>query len=59
MTPKSGDLVALGLPDLTPVQRQYINGYFVGVLELTGAKQIKVTRHDADPQAWRWSLSWE
>ncbi len=59
LTPHGGSLVALGLPDLTRVQRDYIGGYLSGVLSLTGAKHIRVSCRDADPRAWKWTLEWE
>jgi uncharacterized protein (TIGR02265 family) len=58
LTEHSGTLVALGLPDLTAAQREYIGGYLSGILGLTGAKNIQVTRRDSDPKAWRWTLTW-
>lgn len=56
---RSAVLVAAGLPDMTPVQREYVCGYLQGILELTGAQQVRVSKQELDPQAWRWSLSWE
>lgn len=57
--PKSGELVAFGLPDMTLVQREYVCGYLQGILELTGAKNIRVSKQDSVPQAWRWLMTWD
>lgn len=56
---KRGTLVAQGLPELSRIQREYIGGYLSGVLSLTGAKNVRVTRQENDPQAWKWTLEWD
>lgn len=53
-----GSFVIVDLPDLTAVQRRYIGGFLTGLLELTQAKDVRVTRDEQDPRAWRWHLTW-
>jgi hypothetical protein len=47
-----------GFPELVKTQREYVAGYLIGLLGLTGAKSVQVTCLENDPQAWRWVLSW-
>jgi hypothetical protein len=55
----SGVFVVQGYPKLVKTQRDYIAGYLVGLLELTGATKIQVICRDDTPQAWRWKLFWK
>jgi hypothetical protein len=54
-----GTLVARSIPDLPAVQREYICGYIVGILSLTSAKRISVSKIETDPQAWKWRIAFE
>lgn len=57
-TGHSGVLVVTGLPDQLPVQREYICGFLAGLIELTQAKSVRVTKDERDPQAWKWLMQW-
>lgn len=57
-TRDSGVLVVGGFPELVHTQREYIAGYLIILLELTGAHGVRVTLMENDPQAWRWLLAW-
>lgn len=59
LTANSGTLVTSGLPQLSAVQRQYIGGVLAGVVELTGAKDVQIRLDEADPQNWKWTLTWK
>ncbi len=45
-------------PDLSDGIRRTVGGYIMGLLELTGVKEIKVHLNDSNPNAWRWDISW-
>jgi hypothetical protein len=57
-TRESGVLVVRGFPELVRSQREYIAGYLIALLELTGARGVRVSLMENDPQAWRWLLAW-
>ncbi len=59
LTEKSAVLVLKGIPELTAAELQFDCGYVVGILELTGAKNIRVTEDYQYPNAWRWNFTWE
>ncbi len=59
LTNRGGVLVATGLPDQLPTQREYICGFLTRLLEFAGAKNIRVTKLENDPQAWKWLFAWE
>ena len=50
--------VVLGYPELPSSFRECTCGYIAGVLELAGAKDIRVIRSNENPNEWRWKLSW-
>jgi uncharacterized protein (TIGR02265 family) len=58
LTRDSGVLVVKEFPELVHSQREYIAGYLIALLELTGARGVRVSVLENDPQAWRWLLSW-
>jgi hypothetical protein len=59
LTSNSGTFVISDLPEQTAVQREYICGVISCVLELTGAKNIKVVKVENNPNEWKWNISWE
>jgi uncharacterized protein (TIGR02265 family) len=58
LTATSAVLVVEGFPELTATEREYLCGYYAGILELTGATNIRVRKIEQDPQAWKWSIQW-
>lgn len=58
-TAHGGTLVASGIPDQLPVQREYICGFLTGLLELTHSNNIRITKDEGDPQAWKWKIAWD
>jgi len=59
LTPNSRMFVISDLPELTAIQREYICGVVSCVLELAGAKNIKITKIENNPHEWQWKISWE
>ncbi len=59
LTSKSGILVISDLPEMSVVQREYVCGVVTCVLELAGAKNVKVDKIDTNPNEWKWKISWE
>ena len=59
LTSSSRMFVISDLPELTAVQREYICGVVSCVLELAGAKNIKMAKIENDPNEWKWKISWE
>jgi hypothetical protein len=59
LTSNSGTFVISELPEQTAVQREYICGVISCVLELAGAKNIKIAKIENDPNEWKWNISWE
>ncbi len=56
---RHGDFVVRRFPELPRKMREVICGHLSVILELTGAKNVRVTIVDRDPQAWRWQLTWD
>ncbi len=54
--PKRPVLLVHGFPELTPDVREYLCGFWAGVLKLTGAKTVTVLHEDHVPMEWRWDL---
>lgn len=59
LTSNSGMFVVSGLPELTPVQREYICGVISCILELTGVKNVNVEKVEDDRYEWKWKIRWE
>lgn len=55
----SGAFVVRGYPDLREDFREYLAGYVAGVLEVTGAKNIRVRIDDGKPDVIRWVAAWD
>jgi hypothetical protein len=51
-------LAVSGIPQQKPSQREYICGYLVSVIEMTGAHNVQVTRDDSNPNDWCWRVIW-
>jgi hypothetical protein len=47
-----------GFPDFPAELRETVTGYLYGALDLTGVKQIKISQDAADPQSWKWIVTW-
>ena len=56
---QSLEIVIKDFPDLPAYLREFLCGYYMGVIEITGAKNLRVTKHEKDPQAWRWMIQWD
>jgi hypothetical protein len=52
-------LVISDYRDLPGEMRETATGYTAGVIELTGARNVKVDLNDEDPERWRWSIRWD
>jgi hypothetical protein len=59
LTSKGATLVVSDLPEMSVVQREYICGVVTCVLELAGAKNVKVEKIDTNSNEWKWKMSWE
>lgn len=46
-------------PDIPKNFNEVMNGYITGLLDLTGAKNVKVVRDDSNPDAWKWNITVE
>lgn len=58
-TGKHATLVVTEFPDYPTVLRESICGFIIGLLELTGARNVRVVKRDLDPRAWRWDIDWQ
>jgi Protein of unknown function (DUF2378) len=45
-------------PELAAAMRQIVRGNITAAAETTGAKAVRVDHLDADPQAWKWVVTW-
>ncbi len=59
ITSNSRMLVISDLPELTAVQREYICGVISCLLELAGAKTVKMDKVESTPNEWKWKISWD
>jgi hypothetical protein len=50
--------VLTGYPEYPSAVRQSLAGYIVGAIELTGAKDVRVTVDDQDPKAYCFTATW-
>ncbi len=55
----SGYLLVTEAPDLPSKFLDVVDGFIAGVLELAGAHNVKLSRHDGNPKAWKWHVKWE
>ncbi|MBI5507712.1 MAG: hypothetical protein HY903_03050 [Deltaproteobacteria bacterium] len=44
--------------DLPAGIRRSVGGFITGLLELTGAKDIRVKSDESNPALWRWEIAW-
>lgn len=58
LTKRGAEMVCVGLPELSPIHREFIAGYDLGVLSLL-KRNARVTLDESNPEAWRWRLSWD
>lgn len=56
---KSGQLIIENYPDLPGVSQLQMQGYFLGALEMTGAKNIRATTDFSDPKAYKYLFVWD
>lgn len=56
---KTGYFIVEDFPELPEIIQIVTSGYLIGSLELTGAKNVQVTREASDSQLWRWKIKWE
>jgi hypothetical protein len=56
---KRGRLVVTEFPGFTACMREMLSGYVTGTLELTGARDVRVTHDDRNRAAWVWEIRWE
>ncbi|MEW6516423.1 MAG: hypothetical protein AB1439_05915 [candidate division FCPU426 bacterium] len=46
-------------PELPAESRETVTGYLKGALNLTGVKNVQITPDDADPNQWKWLITWD
>lgn len=51
-------VVVHDFPQLYSDLREFFAGFLIAVVELTGKKDVRATRDDRNPLAWRWNLDW-
>ncbi|MEW6516616.1 MAG: hypothetical protein AB1439_06935 [candidate division FCPU426 bacterium] len=56
---RSGQLIIENYPALPLTSRLQIQGYFLGALEMTGAKNVRLINDFTDPLAYKYFGSWE
>lgn len=56
---KCVDLVVRNFPELPRAMREVANGHYTVIMNMTGAKNIRINLIDTDPNAWRWRISWD
>ena len=59
LTDSSMTVVVTDFPELVPSQLELISGYITGILDLTGARNIRVTINNKNPNAWKWKFTWK
>jgi hypothetical protein len=59
LTSNSRMFVISDLPELTAVQREYICGVVSCILELGGAKNVKMDKLESNPNEWKWKIKWD
>lgn len=59
VTSNSRIIVISDLPELTAVQREYIPGVISCILELAGARNVKMVQMESTPNEWKWKISWD
>jgi hypothetical protein len=47
-----------GYPDLPAPFRHLLAGYIIGMAEMTGIRQARISLEDGNPQQWRWVVVW-
>lgn len=57
--PREVDVVACGYAKLPERFRECMCGWIAETLELSGAKQVFVSKTDDDPERWRWRIRWQ
>ncbi|MBN1621358.1 MAG: hypothetical protein JW871_02060 [Endomicrobiales bacterium] len=55
---KSANMIVTGFPQMRPYQIDLTCGYICVILELAGAKNIKVNVDSSDSNAWKWDIYW-
>jgi hypothetical protein len=59
ITSNSRMFVISDLPELTAIQREYICGVVSCILELGGAKNVKMDKIENNPNEWKWKIIWD
>jgi hypothetical protein len=59
MAKKSSDLIVYDFPQMPLYLFSYLQGYYEGMGQLINAKNLRVTTHCENPNAWRWHLEWD
>jgi hypothetical protein len=54
----SGTLVVEDFSDLPKNNREIVLGYTIGALEIIGAKNIRSTVDESNPNRWKWIFIW-
>ncbi|MCK5242421.1 hypothetical protein KAR34_08210 [bacterium] len=55
----SAFMIVEDYPDLPETFREMLCGYIAGCMELTGARNVRVTRDNNNPDAWKWNIFWK
>jgi hypothetical protein len=58
VTRRGGDMVVAGFASLPREMREIVGGHISVLLERAGAAEVRVVLDDADPEAWRWKVTW-
>jgi len=56
---RSLKFVLRNYPDLRADFREYLVGYIQGIGELAGLNDVKITKIEDDPNAWKWKMEWQ
>jgi uncharacterized protein (TIGR02265 family) len=46
-------------PEFSLSELQFDCGYIIAILELTGAKNVRISENYQNPLAWEWQFSWD
>lgn len=59
VSPKCVELIVQNFPDLPRPMREVANGHYEVLLKMTGARNVRITMNEDDPNVWRWRVSWD
>jgi hypothetical protein len=56
---KEAAFIVAGFPELPKDMRQVLRGYIMGLAELVKARDTKVELDEANPNEWKWVVTWD